>query len=365
VPLFFILITLVALPNKVPLQVEPYGQAKSEHQISSFLNQYCAAIKAWNKSAFSLCIESGTNINQAVVLSNKHGCSEGDTSSDSQECLYALTLYRNNFRLWQGSVDNIQRAKGYLLAAKNKKPASANSNKQTSIKKSKKTNKNLNAQEKIEVHPELKKNQTTLPKPKKEPPYAKQDESEVIETLKLEGNETPELNIEEQISTEKLVTTKKQLKDPLSGEAIALEKAQMLELAIKNETHCLYALSLWSIQSNINFDAFAMHLLNLQQAMASEDILLIETLFKKIERFQPKPLLEEQDHCIKLTSYQLEKTAVLEYWLALKKQKESVLMQANKIVDGHKQSRFWMSISFLFFSSMLVFLVFILKKSKK
>lgn len=96
-----------ALPQ-VPQRLPGLGTPLSDHAVRARLQQYCAPIQRWHQIAFELCLESGFNVNRAVRDYHQRGCS----SAGGADCNKLQQLYANNFRLWDGSVDNVGRAKG-------------------------------------------------------------------------------------------------------------------------------------------------------------------------------------------------------------------------------------------------------------
>lgn len=93
---------------QVPRRLPGLGAPLADHAVRERLQQYCAPIARWHQMAFELCLESGFNVNRAVRDYHQRGCS----SASSGDCSKLQQLYTNNFRLWDGSVDNVGRAKG-------------------------------------------------------------------------------------------------------------------------------------------------------------------------------------------------------------------------------------------------------------
>lgn len=115
--LFALLAPVIAAPvqaapaqaeRQVPRSLPGLGAPVADHEVRARLQHYCAPIQRWHQLAFDLCLESGFNVNRAVRDYHQRGCA---TSSDA-DCRKLQQLYAQNFRLWDGSVDNVGRAKG-------------------------------------------------------------------------------------------------------------------------------------------------------------------------------------------------------------------------------------------------------------
>lgn len=105
----------LALPQEVPEFTPAFNYSISVTSARQQLVDYCKPIIGWNKQAYQLCLDSGGKVNEAVELSRKNDCPQSQVPA----CAIALELYLKHFRLWQGSVDNVQRATGYNLAKNN------------------------------------------------------------------------------------------------------------------------------------------------------------------------------------------------------------------------------------------------------
>lgn len=99
---------VAAAQLQVPRRLPGLGAPLADHAVRARLQQYCAPIQRWHQMAFELCLESGFNVNRAVRDYHQRGCS----SASSDDCGKLQQLYANNFRLWDGSVDNVGRAQG-------------------------------------------------------------------------------------------------------------------------------------------------------------------------------------------------------------------------------------------------------------
>ncbi len=103
--LFISLGAQASVPNRVP----GLGQPLADSAIIPALKRYCGPIKAWSYPAYQLCLESGEQINAAVREYNANDCRQRSSSG----CDFYRKQYLSNFRLWDGSVDNVSRAQGY------------------------------------------------------------------------------------------------------------------------------------------------------------------------------------------------------------------------------------------------------------
>ncbi|GAA5214818.1 hypothetical protein ACFSJ3_00730 [Corallincola platygyrae] len=107
-----------AQPAEPPRVLPGLGAPVSDAEIDERLKQYCRPIAAWSRPAYQLCLEAGVAVNLAAREYHLENCQRGEGRSICQQ---ARALYQQNFRLWDGSVDNVGRAKARLGGKANKK----------------------------------------------------------------------------------------------------------------------------------------------------------------------------------------------------------------------------------------------------
>lgn len=317
--LLWFVISLVPLPESVPKLVTPYGKAIAENRAQSFMVKYCLPIKAWEPTAYELCLESGLNINRAVLFSNNYSC---NTRPELNECKLALTLYRDNFRLWQGSVDNISRAKGYNLA-------------QAKVKNKAKVHKNLKV---VNNHQSLKFAEIKEPTSKVEAKDRQQAEPKLMETKAGSASVKLLAKVELPFKIE-----------PSANPEIAAK------LQLQQQRQCQHKLAPWFISSEIKLDSLTMQLQSLELAIASLDIIQIKLLLKTIAKvdFAPAPILV---NCDQFADYNARLNSVK---LAITKLQS---LQATKIATAKNRLKTEQnSINWLFVTAIaLVIAIFIL-----
>ncbi|TCI02473.1 hypothetical protein EZV61_14050 [Corallincola luteus] len=111
-----------AFKPEPPERVPGLGVAVPDSDIDNKLKHYCRPIAAWSRPAYMLCLEAGVSVNLAIREYHAAECSAQDTRGI---CEQARGLYQRNFRLWDGSVDNVGRAQAQLGAAGRKKVAAS------------------------------------------------------------------------------------------------------------------------------------------------------------------------------------------------------------------------------------------------
>lgn len=95
----------LALPA-VPSRVPGIGAPVAEGNASEVLRRYCQPIENWNLMAWQMCVDSGLLVNRAIRDYHQRGCA----SRAAPGCVELQQLYASNYRLWDGSVDNVGRA---------------------------------------------------------------------------------------------------------------------------------------------------------------------------------------------------------------------------------------------------------------
>ncbi|MBQ1783318.1 MAG: hypothetical protein II007_06680 [Gammaproteobacteria bacterium] len=105
--LLLMLASAVALASPaVPTRLPGIGSPVAEGNAREVLRRYCQPIENWNLMAWQMCVDSGLLVNRAIRDYHQRGCA----SRAAPGCAELQQLYAGNYRLWDGSVDNVGRA---------------------------------------------------------------------------------------------------------------------------------------------------------------------------------------------------------------------------------------------------------------
>lgn len=325
--MFLIFLALVALPERVPALVTPYGEPKSELQVRAFLDEYCSPINAWESAAFSLCIESGLKINQAVSLSNQYSCPQ----SDAPQCQQALHLYQQNFRLWQGSVDNIQRAKAYSLALKKKGP-------EPILKQKHKQQVEFNTF----IAPPV------LDEPSRNDIAISRENTALVENKIIKQEVVVGEAGQQKTQSSKLAVSKQVVMNGRTFKALELNEAEL-------EEQCLAQLTKWLIPNEILLNEYEIKLQQLQQSMQSANSVQISLHRGALRYIQASPVSESNVHCQEVTSYGLKKQKFLSRWSNAESQKLALFKRLDEdfVFESNLTEYVFYAVIFLFLFALL------------
>ena len=122
--LLLMLASGVALASPaVPTRLPGIGSPVAEGNAREVLRRYCQPIENWNLMAWQMCVDSGLLVNRAIRDYHQRGCA----SRAAPGCAELQQLYAGNYRLWDGSVDNVGRAQRMGGGSRNKAAAARTS----------------------------------------------------------------------------------------------------------------------------------------------------------------------------------------------------------------------------------------------
>ena len=274
-----LLLTLSALPNKVPSHVLAIGQPLSAIKVDQRLTEYCQPIYLWNRVAYQLCVDSGKQVNSAVAMSNKFQCPE----STNEQCQTALALYLANFRLWQGSVDNVQRASGYNIV-------------KSKLKKS-------------NVLARNNKKQPISPKPIKKVNIKDKEKRPVIDFKSS-------LLMDDHVETE------------------AINENQ-------SKKDCQNKVAYWLAENEVSLESAKRRLQIFKKALANNDEVQIEILLANVNRLDPVKLDGNSESCKKYKSLFSKMSELIAQSETLNNERNQMVKQASEVLSHKKKKTKW------------------------